>query len=172
MNNIADGIEKQKTFIYQNILSSHFNTLSLRAINERLKNTSTYFTIIVDTFICIILTRWGSFPLPYYQLCILLSGKKAGGLLLRIRESFYNNVHAQARTQARLFLFFLKDLLHTHFIIHIGQPPYPITTFVCNMKIKKSTFSEVKMPEMRILQLILLSHNELIINYQLFLMWI
>ena len=77
MNNIADGIEKQKTFIYQNILSSHFNTLSLRAINERLKNTSTYFTIIVDTFICIILTPWGSLPLPYYQLCILLSGKKS-----------------------------------------------------------------------------------------------
>ncbi len=80
MNNITDVIEKQNTFIYQNILSFHFNTLSLRAINERLKNTFLYFTIIVDTtdntIICIIIACLSSLPLPYYQLCILLSGKK------------------------------------------------------------------------------------------------
>ena len=89
------SIKSQIDFIYQNILLFHFKTLSLRTLNERLKNTL-YLSQSLLTVISFLL-----FLILYF---IIIAAYFDNFSMLHF---FFNNVRTHTYAQARISLLFL-----------------------------------------------------------------
>lgn len=88
-------IKEKIDFIYQNILLFHFKALSLRILNERLKNTPTSITIFLETSAFI--------PFHVSISTIATSSRQFPNIIFL----FYNNVRTYTYAQARISLLFL-----------------------------------------------------------------
>lgn len=88
-------IKEKIDFIYQNILLFHFKTLSLRTLNERLKNTLHLLQLFLKNqpSFCFMYLFWSS---QAYPDSFLIS-----------HFSFHNNVRMYTYAQARISLLFL-----------------------------------------------------------------
>ena len=121
------SIKRQIDFIYQNILLFHFKTLSLRTLNERLKNTL-YLSQSLLTVISFLLFL--SFISWSLQLILITS---------QCCISFFI-MYARIHTHRRVFPYFFFRPCYTHFIL-IGRWGYHLLhRFVCHTQNRKVSF--------------------------------